>query len=137
MKPKRYSLVSFTSDGPGELREAPDGAFVTYEEYQRLARLRSAVKNFIAAWDGLSIGDHSPRDVDRWLNGPAMVATISALKAALADAKADGAFTADDAWDNLINKDDRTSPEEYPEMALITRDELADYMRRAEGKSHD
>lgn len=37
--------------------------------------------------------------------------------------------TAVRAWDDLINKDDRNSPEDYPEMALITFDELAAYMR--------
>lgn len=36
----------------------------------------------------------------------------------------------DQAWQELINKDDRTSPEEYPEMALITRGELADFLVR-------
>lgn len=35
------------------------------------------------------------------------------------------------AWQELIERDDRTSPAEYPEMALITRDELAEFMRRA------
>ncbi|WP_267395529.1 MULTISPECIES: hypothetical protein [unclassified Sphingomonas] len=37
----------------------------------------------------------------------------------------------EDAWDELVNVDDRTSPEEYPDMCLITRDELFDFMRRA------
>jgi hypothetical protein len=27
-------------------------------------------------------------------------------------------------WTDLCEKDDRTSPEEYPDMALITQDEL-------------
>lgn len=27
-------------------------------------------------------------------------------------------------WQDLCDKDDRTSPEEYPDMCLITRDEL-------------
>ena len=38
-------------------------------------------------------------------------------------------------WQELVEKDDRTSPEEYPEMALITFDEFADYAREiaAEG----
>jgi hypothetical protein len=36
-----------------------------------------------------------------------------------------------DAWQDLVDKDDRTSPEEYPDMALITREELADYMQAA------
>lgn len=30
-----------------------------------------------------------------------------------------------DIWRGLCEKDDRTSPEEYPDMALITQDELA------------
>lgn len=33
-------------------------------------------------------------------------------------------------WQELVEKDDRTSPEEYPDMALITRDELADFLAR-------
>jgi hypothetical protein len=37
----------------------------------------------------------------------------------------------EDAWDVLVNVDDRTSPEEYPDMCLITRDELFDFMQRA------
>lgn len=38
-------------------------------------------------------------------------------------------LTVADAWQDLVDKDDRTSPEEYPDMALITREELADYMQ--------
>ena len=41
-------------------------------------------------------------------------------------------LTVEDAWQDLVEKDDRTSPEEYPDMALITRAELADYMRAAQ-----
>lgn len=36
--------------------------------------------------------------------------------------------TLDQAWQDLCEKDDRTSPEEYPEMCLITREELAGYV---------
>jgi hypothetical protein len=36
-----------------------------------------------------------------------------------------------DCWQDLLDKDDRTSPVEYPEMALITHDELADYINSA------
>jgi len=39
--------------------------------------------------------------------------------------------TIDEAWQDLVEKDDRTSPEEYPDMALITHDELAGYMAHA------
>jgi hypothetical protein len=35
------------------------------------------------------------------------------------------------AWDDLINKGDRTSPPEYPDMTLITSEELAGYMAMA------
>jgi hypothetical protein len=34
-------------------------------------------------------------------------------------------------WSVLVEKDDRTSPEEYPEMCLITREELGDFLRKA------
>ncbi|WP_409788149.1 Lar family restriction alleviation protein [Sphingomonas pseudosanguinis] len=40
-------------------------------------------------------------------------------------------FTGVEAWDELVNVDDRTSPEDYPDMCLITRDELIDFMSRA------
>lgn len=32
-------------------------------------------------------------------------------------------------WLDLQEKNDRTSPEEYPDMCLITRDELAAFAR--------
>jgi len=35
------------------------------------------------------------------------------------------------AWQELVEYDDRTSPEEYPDMALITFEELRDFMARA------
>lgn len=40
----------------------------------------------------------------------------------------------DDFWQELIEADDRTSPPEFPDMALITKDELAtvvEFVRRA------
>lgn len=37
----------------------------------------------------------------------------------------------DAVWQALVEKDDRTSPEEYPDMVLITRDELRDDAQRA------
>lgn len=43
-------------------------------------------------------------------------------------------LTVADAWQDLVDKDDRTSPEEYPDMALITREELADYMQSAQSR---
>lgn len=41
------------------------------------------------------------------------------------------ALTPEAAWRDLVEKDDRTSPADYPEMCLITFDELADYMASA------
>lgn len=41
------------------------------------------------------------------------------------------ALTVDEAWQELSEVGDRTSPEEYPDMCLITHDELADFMGRA------
>lgn len=35
----------------------------------------------------------------------------------------------DDAWQDLVERSDRTSPAEYPDMALITAEELEYYMR--------
>lgn len=35
------------------------------------------------------------------------------------------------AWQDLCEKDDRTSPDDYPNHALITREELDAYMRGA------
>lgn len=40
-------------------------------------------------------------------------------------------LTPDEAWELLCNSDDRTSPEEYLDHALITKEELASYMERA------
>lgn len=40
-------------------------------------------------------------------------------------------WKADAAWLDLVEKDDRTSPDDRPNMALITREELADYMASA------
>lgn len=39
---------------------------------------------------------------------------------------------ADRAWQELLDKDDRTSPEECPEMCLITQDELRGFIAAAQ-----
>jgi hypothetical protein len=56
------------------------------------------------------------------------------LAAALARASAgDKPFhdLVEQAWTTLLEKDDRTSPEEYPDMCLLTRDELEFAMAEA------
>lgn len=50
-------------------------------------------------------------------------------------AQAEPGLSAAEAWQDLVDKDDRTSPEEYPDMALITREELADYMQAAHAQA--
>jgi hypothetical protein len=46
-----------------------------------------------------------------------------------ASPKSDGLCkSAEEAWQELLDKDDRTSPDEYPDMCLITFDELEDFM---------
>ncbi|TZG25632.1 hypothetical protein [Sphingomonas montanisoli] len=47
------------------------------------------------------------------------------------DAALREALAPEDAWQELVEYDDRTSPEEYPDMALITHDELRSFMERA------
>lgn len=39
--------------------------------------------------------------------------------------------TVDEVWQELCEKDDRNSPAEYPDMVLITREELAEIMGEA------
>jgi hypothetical protein len=41
-------------------------------------------------------------------------------------------MTPEDFWRDLCEKDDRTSPEDYPDMALVTQNELV-YMLTAYG----
>ena len=41
------------------------------------------------------------------------------------------ALLVDAEWQTLLEKDDRTSPAEYPEMCLLTRTELAGAMSEA------
>jgi hypothetical protein len=40
-----------------------------------------------------------------------------------------------EVWQEILDKDDRNSPEEYPEMVMITYEEFADYMQRASSGS--
>lgn len=41
-------------------------------------------------------------------------------------------MTPEQAWQELLDKDDRTSPEDCPEMCLITFEELREFMKAAE-----
>lgn len=44
-------------------------------------------------------------------------------------------LTPDEAWHELIEKDDRNSPEKYPDHCLISFEELQDFMSRSRGIS--
>lgn len=46
-------------------------------------------------------------------------------------------LTFEQAWEILCNADDRTSPEDYPDHALITMDELGSFMARARPELYD
>jgi hypothetical protein len=43
----------------------------------------------------------------------------------------------DQSWETLLNQDDRTSPPEYPDMCLITRDELQQFLNSAQFTWHE
>lgn len=58
------------------------------------------------------------------------LAALSA-RAVLTDTAREGELSVEAAWQDLVEKTDRTSPAEYPDHALITFEELADYMRLA------
>ncbi|MYL99573.1 hypothetical protein GR702_17570 [Novosphingobium sp. FGD1] len=66
-------------------------------------------------WDTGLLADTKPKAIE------AMHAALSAMPAA----------TALEAWQELVEYDDRTSPEGYPDMALITFEELRMFMSRA------
>lgn len=62
---------------------------------------------------------------------------LAAREEAPAEAGEDERLTPDEAWSDLLEKDDRTSPEDQPDMLLIAWDELADYMVRAQPQARE
>ncbi|WP_162252691.1 hypothetical protein, partial [Rhizobium sp. Root483D2] len=69
---------------------------------------------------GASEGFKGDRDLTTWQ-------TDAVMKVLQEDA----GLTPEEAWQELCETPDITSPEEYPDHALITIEQLADYMRRA------
>lgn len=57
-------------------------------------------------------------------------AALALLDKAIASFHEEPEVETDKLWQELLDKDDRTSPEEYPTMALITFDELKDFVSR-------
>ncbi|WP_312066061.1 hypothetical protein [Brevundimonas sp.] len=66
-----------------------------------------------------------------------LIAALATREEAQAEAGEDERLTPDQAWSDLLEKDDRNSPEDQPDMLLITWDELADYMARAQPQSRE
>lgn len=121
------ALERFITDHEGH-DETSDGLDVDRRAREALSALRIVVSAALAVCHS---GD------DDCTNG--RVVTIDpdafdALNAALDKVGKEGdddRLTGEEAWDVLVNVDDRTSPEEYPDMCLITRDELIGFMARA------
>lgn len=65
----------------------------------------------------------------------ARVCDIAARLAAALDANEAEKLTVEKAWTSLCETPDITSPEEYPDHALITLEQLRDYMERAHSRS--
>lgn len=56
---------------------------------------------------------------------------MSESRKSLPSDRGDVTDVVESAWQDLCERDDRTSPEDYPDMCLITREELAEFMSRA------
>lgn len=70
------------------------------------------------------------RSVSRdWLDAAAALRLAASRPAEPVEASE--LLTPEEAWQNLIEMTDRTSPEEYPDHALISFEELKDFMLRA------
>lgn len=69
---------------------------------------------------GASEGFKGDRDLTTWQTDAVMKVL-----------REDAGLTPEQAWQELCETPDITSPEEYPDHALITIEQLADYMRRA------
>ncbi|EQA97249.1 hypothetical protein [Sphingobium sp. HDIP04] len=81
----------------------------------------------------------TPQDIDNVKSTIAdAIAKAAAERAALSSPPAadQEAMTPEEAWQELVEYDDRTSPEEYPDMALITFEELRVFMGAASGATH-
>lgn len=59
------------------------------------------------------------------------MADSNAIGESIAQWSADTSEWVRDCWQDLLDADDRTSPEDYPDMCLITREELAYFIAAA------
>lgn len=117
------------SGGPQTLVLKLKGSEMTDE----VQRLRSALES-IADWRNVNISgeyEHGLRDIIRSIVDCAVAALDSPTqRPASQAAPTREEFLPRDAWNELVHKDDRTSPDDYPDMCLISIDELKDYMER-------
>ncbi|PZO78480.1 MAG: hypothetical protein DI629_12345 [Mesorhizobium amorphae] len=105
-------------------QHGPDFAELDTEE--AWASEVSSYRKLTALYPSYANGRSSITDAFRTAEHIVASGVIAALTSP--SAQSPGVVGLEEAWRDLIEKDDRTSPEDYPEMALITRDELAGYM---------
>lgn len=91
---------------------------------------------------GRAVPDWLVQEIPRTSNVPAkgdvaaaiyraMLAAASIASPVRTDADGELRRALDECWENLVEKDDRTSPDDYPDHALITREELGGYLTLA------
>lgn len=114
------------------LRQLSDQLFRAQEE---LAALRAAIKPFATEakeWPPTLADDTRPvLGISGGRTDFAAFTVGDLRRAAAPQPPAQAGMTVDEAWLDLTEKTDRTSPAEYPDMALIARDELGAYMLAA------
>jgi hypothetical protein len=127
---------------PEEMREgfmqSAQAAIAAHQAYMASEGVtdmdREAAADAVGAYREQKNGDWQGRIRKGECDDGYMVQAFAAHRRAAAGGKGDG-FSPDDAWQELVEKDDRTSPSEYPDMALITREELAEFMGSAATQS--
>lgn len=127
--PHYHQSPLMTENGAG--RASTDAAPVAGESGD-LAEVKSELEWLVSlAKDSVETA-HAVKEIDA--SAAKVIAALS-HPPATDTAQAEPGLSAAEAWQDLVDKDDRTSPEEYPDMALITREELADYMQAAHAQA--
>lgn len=89
----------------------------------------NAIIGYHATSTALPLAHPAAPNLNSYIDGYEDALEVAAHPAA-PQGEEDLGLTGEDAWAELVEYDDRTSPEDYPEMCLITRDELIEFMRR-------
>lgn len=74
---------------------------------------------------------HVWRPADVPTNGVEAVLTKGHMDSPIPTKRVVTPLEVEDMWNELLNKDDRTSPSEYPDHVLITHAEFVEYIRRS------